>query len=475
MDFQYIPSAILLQILLFICWSSLLYGLAMFLEKVLPHFVSWSRFWQAWLLVALAPLFPNSFYQVKSIIPGDLITVFEGSQDNLLMHSNSIISQVNGQKELQIFLLLALGGLIVGCFWSVLKFCLALLRVNRLIQKATAITDFKYFNQQQKEVIRINNIAVFTTIEPISPLVFGFFKVSLLLPENVFTMSPEQRLLLIEHELMHIKRQDPKSVIIFRLCSCICWFNPFISYFEKRFLQSMELNCDRKVIVSFPGAKLSYAQALITSIKSSKNSFDSGLTTHFSSPRFNKQDFEKRILSAMSTTPNKEYGNRYRLALVFLSLSSLAFVALAKPLLPLQIAGVIDSNGRIPVLNARISSGYDDINDFRGPKPHKGIDFASPKGTDVIASFSGKVLIADDQTLHRNYGKVVLIEHQGQIQSLYAHLDSLAVESGQYISAGEKLGTVGDTGRTTGPHLHFEILEKGKQTNPNFYLNWESK
>jgi len=475
MDFQYTPSAILLQVMLFISWSSLLYGFAILLEKTVPHFVNWSRFWQAWLLVALAPLFPNSFYQVKEIIPGDLIKAFEGSQDNLLMHSNSIISQVEGQKELQIILLLALVGVIVGCCWSLLKFFLALLRINRLIQKATAITDLKCFNQQQKEVIRVNNISVFTTKEPLSPLVFGFFNVSLLLPQNVFTMSPEQRLLLIEHELMHIKRQDPKSVIIFRFCSCICWFNPFISYFEKRFLQSMELNCDRQVIASFPDAKLSYAQALIASIKSSKSSFESGLTTHFSSPRFNKQDFEKRISSAMSTTPSKEYGNRSRLALVFLLFSSLAFVALAKPLIPLQITGEIEGNGRLPVLNARISSGYDDINDFRGPEPHKGIDFASPKGTDVVASFSGKILIADDRTLHRNYGKVVLIEHQGQIQSLYAHLDSLTVESGQYISAGEKLGTVGDTGRTTGPHLHFEMLERGKRTNPSLYLNLENK
>jgi len=475
MDFQYTPSAILLQVLLFICWSSLLYGLAIFLEKTLPHFVNWSRFWQAWLLVALAPLFPNSFYQVKAIIPDDLLKAFEGSQDNLLTHSNSIISQVEGQKELQILLLLILGGIIVGCFWSVLKFCCALLRVNQFIKKSTPITDFKYFNQQQKEVIRANSITVFTTKESISPLVFGFFNVSLLLPKTVFSMSPKQRLLLIEHELMHVKRQDPKAVIIFRLCSCICWFNPFISYFEKRFLQSMELNCDRKVIASFPDAKLSYAQALIASIKSSKNSIDSGLTTHFSSPRFDKQDFEKRILSAMSTTPNIGHGNRYRLALVFLLLSSLAFVALAKPLIPLQITGGIEGNGKLPVLNARISSGYDDINDFRGPEPHKGIDFASPKGTDVVASFSGQILIADNKTLHRNYGKVVLIEHKGQVQSLYAHLDSLTVESGQYISAGEKLGTVGDTGRTTGPHLHFEMLEKGKRTNPNLYLNLENK
>ena len=91
-----------------------------------------------------------------------------------------------------------------------------------------------------------------------------------------------------------------------------------------------------------------------------------------------------------------------------------------------------------------------------------------------MASFSGRVLVADDATLHSNYGKVVLIEHEVQIQSLYAHLDSFSVESGQYIFAGEKLGTVGETGQASGPHLHFEVLKKGKRADPMLYLNWQN-
>ena len=364
--------------------------------------------------------------------------------------------------------------IIGGCCLSLLQFLFRLLKVKQLVRAATPVSDAQLLNAQQQTVITEHHIRVLTTDEKISPLVFGFFQLHLLLPRGVFSMPERQRQLLIEHELTHIKRQDPRAVILFRLCSCLFWFNPFIGYFEKRFLQSMELNCDNQVLSRFPEAKLHYAKALIASLKFSTTRDNNGVTTYFSGPSLKKQDFENRIKMAMSTPPGKQYGLSYRLALVFLSLAIGSFAIAAKSFLPMQAFKDNNLNGILPVVAGRISSDYEDINAFRGNRPHKAIDFAAPTGTQVIASFSGKVLIADDTTLHRNYGKVVLIEHEGQLQSLYAHLDSFAVESGQYVVAGQKLGTVGETGRTTGPHLHFEMLKAGQRANPRLYLNFDA-
>ena len=471
MDYQYLASNLLIQIVFFISWSFILFAIAKAVAKFLPQLVRWSRFWQAWLVIALVPLLPTAFSSMNHLIPNALKNAFGGSQDKLLMHSNAVVSQLGNKIELQLVQFIIVTLLILGSSYSILRFFLGLIKVNTLIRQATSLQDFTDINQEQRNKLTANNIRVLTTNQSISPLVFGFFSVNLLLPESVFTMPAQQRFLLIEHELMHIQRQDPKAVILFRLCSCLFWFNPFIIYFERHFLKSMELNCDMAVISSFPDAKLHYAQALITSLKLSKNTLDNGVTTYFSSPSFNKKDFEDRIKAAMSTQLNSHYGVKSALALISLSSLTVSFALLAKPLLPQQMFTANYDSGQAPVLNAKISSAYDEINAFRGVKPHKGIDFSAAIGTDVVASFSGQVIIADDTTLHQNYGKVVLIEHKGKIQSLYAHLNTFSVKSGEYISVGQKLGTVGETGRTTGPHLHFEILKEGKRADPHLYLD----
>lgn len=89
---------------------------------------------------------------------------------------------------------------------------------------------------------------------------------------------------------------------------------------------------------------------------------------------------------------------------------------------------------------------------------HSGIDFAAPQGTPVVAAYDGQVAIADHVG---GYGLSVLLNHdQGQRQTRYAHLSQIFVRPGQTLSQGDVLGSVGSTGNSTGPHLHFETLVK---------------
>jgi len=473
---QILSGSLLFQLAIFLLWSGILSALAFVIGKIFPKIIQWSRFWQAWLVIALLPLLPIYFKHTNAIIPEQLKRAFAGSQQSLLQHSNSMVSQMESNGEVQTIISLVLLILGLGVCFSLVRFCLGLIKVKQFVNKATVITDLNdfSFSEDQQKIIATNHIKVLVTERSVSPFVFGFFRVNLLLPNSVFTMPAAQQSILIDHELMHVKRQDPKAVILFRFCSSLFWFNPFISYMEKRFLQSMELNCDSAVIAVDPEKKITYARALITSLKLNKSTFDSGLTSYFSGPSFNKKDFENRIKLAMSKHPVKRFGWTARLVLISLSFF-ITFVAMAaKPFFLLYNFDQLSVDGLIPVLNGKISSGYDDVSDFRGNRPHQAIDFAAPIGTSVIASFSGWVIIADDVTLHQNYGKVILIEHSGQTQSLYAHLNSFAVEAGQYISAGDAIGTVGATGRVTGPHLHFEVLDNGKHADPKNYLDLSS-
>jgi len=473
MDYQEMTNALLLQVLMFTGWSFLLFGLASAVIRFLPELAKWSVFWLALLIVTLAPLLPISFYMVNDLIPAQLKSAVFNSQHSLIDHTNTIVSQVASQTTSQFFCSIVVTVLITGCVYSLLHFCFAAFRVGKFILQAEPARELGLFSQQQQMIIKAKNIDVYLTNQAISPFVYGFFRMKMLLPNHVMNMPKQQRFLLIEHELMHIERHDPRAVIIFRLCSALFWFNPFIRIFEKRFLKTMELNCDAAVLSVHPASKLHYAQSLIASIKLSKSCINNAIATCFSDTGLKKEDFESRIRMAMSTQKPNVYGLGYWLVLLLMSSFFILFAVTAKSGVYQQSFSPSDTLGVLPVLNARVSSGYNDVNDFRGRKPHKGIDFAAAKGTDVIASYSGRVTIADSTSLHKNYGKVVLIEQQDNKHNLYAHLDSFNVKAGQWITAGEKIGTVGATGRVTGPHLHFEILQDGNHVDPGIYLDLE--
>lgn len=102
-----------------------------------------------------------------------------------------------------------------------------------------------------------------------------------------------------------------------------------------------------------------------------------------------------------------------------------------------------------------------------GNKIHHGIDIAGNTGTDVKAAFEGKVI---DTSYHEIYGKKVMIDHGNGIQTLYGHCDEILVKKGNEVKQGQVIAKMGNTGRSTGPHLHFEVRINGKTVNPNEYI-----
>lgn len=93
----------------------------------------------------------------------------------------------------------------------------------------------------------------------------------------------------------------------------------------------------------------------------------------------------------------------------------------------------------------------------RGIHGFNGVDLAAPRGSAVLASAPGNVIIAKSTGWNGGYGKYVVITHTNGTQTLYAHLDQVMVESGQQVAQGNAIGLLGSTGNSTGPHVHFEI------------------
>jgi len=101
-------------------------------------------------------------------------------------------------------------------------------------------------------------------------------------------------------------------------------------------------------------------------------------------------------------------------------------------------------------------------------KFHKGLDLAAPEGMKVVPAMEGKIVFAG----HMNgYGNIVIVQHANELQTRYGHLGSIAVRVGDSVDSQDILGTVGITGRSTGPHLHFEVIRNGVAVDPLEHLN----
>ncbi len=122
-----------------------------------------------------------------------------------------------------------------------------------------------------------------------------------------------------------------------------------------------------------------------------------------------------------------------------------------------------------PLYSGKITSHFGPrVDPFLGrPAMHTGIDFKARTGAPVIATAPGKVTYAGWKG---GYGKTVEIEHKGGVRTRYAHLSRIQVKKGAEVKTGAVIGKVGSTGRSTGPHLHYETRVNGKATNPNKFI-----
>ncbi|MCB9251478.1 MAG: M23 family metallopeptidase [Flavobacteriales bacterium] len=128
-----------------------------------------------------------------------------------------------------------------------------------------------------------------------------------------------------------------------------------------------------------------------------------------------------------------------------------------------------------PVANKdlkRVASGYGSRIDpiYRTRKFHAGMDFTAPVGTPVTATGDGVVQVVESKQW--GYGKSIVINHGYGYKTRYAHLSKFKVRAGQKVSRGEVIGFVGNTGKSTGPHLHYEVIKNKSTVNPaNYYYN----
>jgi len=213
-------------------------------------------------------------------------------------------------------------------------------------------------------------------------------------------------------------------------------------------------------VVTETNAKLGSLESLAT---------DVALSYGFGEARHEK--FPQSIL-AMAAQENPALDSGYHASLYAFNLLKItAFKGSSKTISPSLFA--VSDRSSVPSIwpvHGAVSAGFGErIDPLNGEGAfHSGMDIAAPTGTEVMASADGMVLSAGPEA---GYGNAILLDHGNGMTTKYGHLSEIDIVVGQEVKRGQIIGAVGSTGRTTGPHLHYEVHIHDAPVNPATYLH----
>lgn len=458
---------VLVQLVVFVGWSYLLWTALQVLLRRIPALAQWPAGYWLVLLCCSLPLWPPLQWQQDWIMPPQLLQQGVGTAAYWVaapMHPG--LQQKLGGADLLVLLVFTCW--ISGAAWRLWQLIRQWRQLQLLCRKAQAVSAIDLLTG-------INETSAAGLTEQLgllqlkqqgasSAFVFGFFRLHLVLPANFVFFPPAERLLLLQHELCHVRRRDPQQLLCWRLLGVLCWFNPVVQKLETAFIRAMELSVDRQVLAQQPELALSYGKAMLTSLKYQQHA--SQVSAGFTGQTFDEQFYRQRLSQLFQPVPLWPAGKLLLLALVTLLMMACCHLVLSQ----FSWQRAAPEQWQWPLQQVAVNSGYGVKSAIRQYKPHLGLDLAGRSGDHVLAVAPGRVLIADDNSLDRNFGLVVLLDHGDGYQTLYAHLQQSQVKPGDKVAAGELIGGVGSSGKATGPHLHFELLHFGVQQDPMLYL-----
>ncbi len=318
--------------------------------------------------------------------------------------------------------------------------------ISLILTIASVLKPIRLYRTAQRIVRDHQTLIVDSNVQP-----FSFFGV-------MFIRSVDEDPIIIAHETVHIKQRHWVDLLVVELASIVLWFNPVIPFYRRSMAIQHEYIADREVALKF--SVQSYLSCITKQILSK--------TLVSLTNSFNSRSIKQRII--MVTNTNVYSAFRYAVIFPIVALLIMSF-ATRKP----AVDGV-DQNRelRSPVDVSRLKPGEGAgfgkrFNPATNSEAfHTGVDFVLAAGNSVYATASGVVVKAANSG---DYGNQIVIEHNKKLTTSSAHLERILVKVGEKVEAGQLIGLVGSTGRSTGPHLHFEVLENGKAVDPVPYLN----
>ncbi len=297
------------------------------------------------------------------------------------------------------------------------------------------------------------------------PQIFSYFK-WIFIPKHTFENLDPQ---ILEHETIHINSKHSLDVILTEIYIAFFWFNPLVYFYRKSLKSIHEYQADQGVLQN--GIKTSqYMQLLLQSLEIQK---PNNLYNYFNQPIL-----KKRV--SMMTKPTSKLKAKFTY-LLFLPVCAFLVSAFTKPTFNnnpvIKTFKLAEFEGTPPALFPVKNATKKDITAFFGEQGqhsktnvdiiHTGIDIKAKLGTPVLASADG---IISKASMEGDWGNLVVITHTNGYETWYAHLSGFKAKENQEVKKGDLIGYVGNTGRSSGPHLHYEVKHNGQHVNPLDYI-----
>jgi len=326
-----------------------------------------------------------------------------------------------------------------------------------------------------------------------SPFTMGVLRPVIWLPERLLaTPTPHLAEAAVAHELHHVRGLDDLWLRLLAVVRALYVFLPVAWWASARLTECRERAIDDAVLAHGIVSPRAYGRALLaagaltwpTRSGANRPATDAELPVPaFGTDRRSLPMRIERIARPAAARPSRR-------ATVLAATLALLLAAVALPMgalpskapetasaaqpgsaAPAATVEVEKGAWANPLAEARVTSPYgprrNPLDAEHAVKHHNGVDLAVPEGTPILAPAAGIVTTATETYRpNTDWGTVLVIDHGNGIQTRYAHLGTLEVREGQRVARGERVATVGTTGRTTGPHLHLEVLENGQPTDP---------
>ena len=470
--------------------SAIIWALAAAARLIDRRVEQWPLLWATalWLCVIipvlgvfLPLLFPHA-------VPREAVSLFSlhaPLQSAGLMTGGDIELSANAPAWDFTWIKSALGAFYMGgVVFTLAKLAWGRYRIRRLIRTASSA-----------EITGQDDVLVSADVNaPLAYTPFGQPQDSrIVLPESYRSVvSLAQILDILTHERAHISRRDDECGLVLRVLLCLCWMSPFARGLFARWSQATEIQCDLAVTADRdPQMRKAYADTVLQALHIVADRVRQYPAASFSTQRLRTE--KMRIRHIMDGTPPAF--KRLRDTLV---LGSVAAGVTLIGALAISTTATADTAEAPPSQNApsektpaeklapektpspssivpsivagKLTSKFGPALDPFKPgktRNHYGIDIAAPTGTPIYAPADGVIRAATDAyNGNANYGNVVVLETQGGILTMFAHLEGYSVAPGQAVTQGTQIATVGSSGKSTGPHVHIETRKDGLRVDP---------
>lgn len=340
---------------------------------------------------------------------------------------------------------------------------LLILALGALFQIAKFITAIVSLRHQTKSAVHLrDNLFVGENIES----AFSFIN-RVYLPKTYADLSSEKLDMVINHEQRHIDLKHSFDMLFLAVVKPLFWYNPLFTFLQNELKTVHEFQADEWVKTDISATD--YSQLLME--LTMKSTVQNPLYQSFS-----MFGLKRRIGVMQVENSSRVQKLKYLLLIPLVASLGYAFSFqktteyqfTQDPGLPvsyekMQLPIAFDKLTRVSPFGYRVHP----FNEKR--QMHEGLDLVAPEGTSIYAAQKGEVIAVENNTT--GYGIKVVIDHGDSLSTSYAHLQKALVKEGQKVERGALIAYCGTTGKSTGPHLHFEVLKGEATQNPQAYFS----